>query len=229
MKYLLVTLLLLISPALCYSPEPLPLCQQPTVLLKDLPISLFETQAFNMNEMFYGFNLEYNVSASAPNFVSINKKIKVNRNESHPMPGLKNYHLQHQGNSWGSELITLAEEGDTSKIRWTSLSAAEIAFEGPVTVENRTDTFCLDAIWDKDDNIAIVDCVRKMTDNETKEEYLQNVFLYVNTSSQTVMDFERFNDMYAPFTEMRRRKIMAYQEEDQKYLIRAYFADGVNR
>jgi len=59
MKYLLATLLLLLLPSLtlCYSPEPLPFCQQPSVLLKDLPISLHETQAFNMNELFYGFNL----------------------------------------------------------------------------------------------------------------------------------------------------------------------------
>jgi len=90
------------------------------------------------------------------------------------------------------------------------LNSGTIAFEGPVTVENRTDTHCLDAIWWSHDNIAIVDCYKVVTDKETKEEYLQNVFLYVNTTSHEKIDWEYENDMYVPYTKMTHRKMMAY-------------------
>ncbi len=73
MKYLLAALvtLLLASTLLAYSPEPIPICQQPSVNLKDLPISLFETQTFNMNDFFYGLNLEFNLSETTPDFVRL--------------------------------------------------------------------------------------------------------------------------------------------------------------
>ena len=80
-------------------------------------------------------------------------------------------------------------------------------------VENRTDTHCLDAAWFPEDNIILVDCYRIMTDKETKQDYLQNIFLYVNTTSHQPLELERFNDMYASYTRMTHRKIMAYWED----------------
>lgn len=41
------------------SPEPVPTCSKPDILLKDLPISPFEVQSFNMNDIFKGYNLKY--------------------------------------------------------------------------------------------------------------------------------------------------------------------------
>ena len=46
-----------------------------------------------MNDFFYGFNLEFNLSDSAPDFVHLAKKLKVDRNLSINQPGLSNYHL----------------------------------------------------------------------------------------------------------------------------------------
>lgn len=103
-----------------------------------------------------------------------------------------------------------------------------LSFEGPVTVENRPDIFCLDAVWYEADHVALVDCYKKMTDKETKEQYLQNVFLYVNTTSQMKMEVERENDMYVDYKVITRRKIMAYEEDGTRYLIRAYFGNGVD-
>ena len=95
MKYLFVALITLIlaTTLLAYSPEPIPICQQPSVNLKDLPISLMETQTFNLNELFYGFNLEFNLSDSAPDFARIGQKLRLERNQSILQMGLKNYHL----------------------------------------------------------------------------------------------------------------------------------------
>lgn len=111
MKYLLVTVItcLLASSLLAYSPEPVPICQQPSVHLKSLPISLHEMQTYNMNDFFYGLNLEFNLSESAPDFVRLSQKLRLNKNQSILQTGLKNYHLEHRENSWGNNLITLSE------------------------------------------------------------------------------------------------------------------------
>lgn len=68
MKYLFLALLL-ISVGSAMSPEPVPSCTSPRFQMSDIPISLNEVQSYNLDEYFTGFNLEFNLSSSAPDFV----------------------------------------------------------------------------------------------------------------------------------------------------------------
>jgi hypothetical protein len=69
--------------------------------------------------------------------------------------------------------------------------------------------------------IAMVDCA-----NHTGKG-LQNIFIYVNTSTKTVIS-KLNNSMYVPFSEIRHRKIQLMTENGYHYLIRAHFAEYVD-
>ncbi len=69
----------------------------------------------------------------------------------------------------------------------------------------------------------MVDCVT------TSIVALQNVFLYVNATSRQVINKQVMNDMWVSFTSITRRKIVHYTEDGEEYIMRAYFADGVNK
>ena len=43
------------------SKVPIPVCNAPRVALNDLPISLDETQTFNMNDIFSGYNVRLSI------------------------------------------------------------------------------------------------------------------------------------------------------------------------
>ncbi len=68
MKYLFLALLL-IGIGFANSPEPVPSCTAPRFQMSDIPISLNEVQSYNLDEYFTGFNLEFNLSSTAPDFV----------------------------------------------------------------------------------------------------------------------------------------------------------------
>ena len=59
MKPLLLFSLVIV--ALAISPEPVPTCSRPDITLKDLPISPNEMQTYNLNDIFKGYNLKYNL------------------------------------------------------------------------------------------------------------------------------------------------------------------------
>jgi len=56
----------------------------------------------------------------------------------------------------------------------------------------------------------------------------QNIFLYLNTTSQQVIPKQINNDMYVSYAYIARRKIAHYVEDGEEYLVRAYFADSVD-
>ena len=97
MKYLFVICSVLVL-ALALSPEPIPTCNGPKFQLKDIPVSLGETLSYNIDDYFTGFNLEFNLSSSAPNFAYLTHKTDTVRTFNKTQPGLKAYHLDHQGN-----------------------------------------------------------------------------------------------------------------------------------
>lgn len=93
-----------------------------------------------------------------------------------------------------------------------------------VVVENNPNTFCYDAIWMRDLHLAIIDCARK-----TPFGAMENIFYYVNTTSETVLSHILKNDIYVPYEEIHRRRLMVLREPDGgNYLLRAYFGDGVD-
>lgn len=69
----------------------------------------------------------------------------------------------------------------------------------------------------------MVDCVKQAN------FALQNLFLYVNATSKLVIPTQVKNDMWVGFTKITRRKVVHYIEDGEQYLIRAYFAEAVNR
>lgn len=223
MKYLLVAVLLLVAAA-GLSPEPIPSCSTPNIVLQDLPVSLNEIQSFNVNDIFTGFNLDFELSSTTPDFVYLRAKTELYKSFDTQQPGLKSHHLEHNGNNWGRHLITLSEDNFVSKIRWGASIANETIpnLTETVTVESEKDVWCYDAVWLREEHIAIVDCARKSTFG------LKNIFIYINTTSQTMVGGPQENDMFVGFTTINRRRMVLHRENGFNYLIRAYFADNVD-
>lgn len=86
---LLLALLALLASA---SKVPVPTCNAPRISELYLPISLQETQTFNMDEFFGGYNLNYDI-VSKPAYVGIRSKLFTLKNKTQPQPGLRNYHI----------------------------------------------------------------------------------------------------------------------------------------
>ena len=222
MKYLFVGIVLVWA-AMALSPEPAPTCSPPTVFFKEFPITLNEIQTFNVDDLFTGFNLQYNLSSSAPDFVHFRDKFKLTHSTPYPQKGLTSYHLEHRGNEWGKELITLSEEDTMTKIRWGFTSANDTvpSLTEEVTVENEKDIRCFDALLFRAKHLALVDCMKKVTFG------YKNIFMYVNITSQTVIPRTVENDMYIPFTQVSRRRMFLYEENGYLYIVRGYFANSV--
>lgn len=94
-----------------------------------------------------------------------------------------------------------------TKIRWGSASANETIpnLTEEVTVESEKNIYCYDAIWLREEHIAIVDCAKEAPDE------LQNIFIYINTTSQTVLPKTFENDMYVGFTTITRRRMVLHR------------------
>jgi hypothetical protein len=124
-KYLLQTpikfvlIITLLTFAQSASKQPIPTCNSPKVNLQNFPISLQETQDYNMNDFFSGYNLNITI-LNKPDFVYLRDKLTLTKNMAKAQPGLRNYHLAHRGNQWGAELVTISTEGNSTKIRWGS-------------------------------------------------------------------------------------------------------------
>lgn len=69
----------------------------------------------------------------------------------------------------------------------------------------------------------MVDCVKKVTFG------VKNIFLYVNTTSQTIIGKIVENDMYVGFTTITKRKMFIFESDDFRYLARSYFEHGVDQ
>lgn len=109
MKYLFVVLTILLTYQVStYSPEPLPTCTTPKIQLNQFPISLHEVQSFPVDDLFTGFNLDFNLTDDAPDFVLLRDKTTKIKNFQKSQTGLKSYHLDHKGNEWGKTLMTLS-------------------------------------------------------------------------------------------------------------------------
>ena len=228
MKYLFVVVSLVACTALCLSPEPLPTCTTPKIQLNMLPVSLNEIQTFNLNNLFTGFNLDFNLSSSTPDFVYLTGKTEQIKKFDKQQSGLKSYHFEHLGNRWGTTLMTISEVNHVTKIRWgvattqnrTTETIPELTEE--VTVESEAEIDCYDAIWARHAHIAIVDCSKRATFGR------QNIFIFVNTTSQTILPNTMNNDMFVSFTNIYRRRFLTLEKDGFSYLLRAYFADGVD-
>ena len=64
-------------------------------------------QTYNLNDIFKGYNLNYTLIAE-PNFAQLRPKFYKEKSQNIPQPGLKNFHLDHINNYWGSKLVTVS-------------------------------------------------------------------------------------------------------------------------
>lgn len=155
--------------------------------------------------------------------MTLKDKIRLNKFTFKNQSGLRNYHLAHEGNSWGSTLVTLSVFGNDTTVRWGVSHAADevpdLSYEAVVT--NDPNVTCYDAVWFRNEGIILVDCAQKSSFG------LQNVFLYLNSTSKAYLGKAK-NDMYVPFNNIYHRKISLYTEDGYHYLIRAYFAEHVD-
>lgn len=132
--------------------------------------------------------------------------------------------MDHENNHWGKKLVTVSEAANSTIVWWgisSSIDSVPILDEH-ATVESDPKTTCFDAVWLRASGVILVDCVRQ------GNFALQNVFLYLNATSQQVIQRQVVNDMWVAFTRVTRRKIFHYTEDGEEYLWRAYFADSVD-
>lgn len=71
-----------------------------------------------MNNIFTGFNIDLNLSSTAPDYVYLTEKTEKIKTFEKLQVGLKSYHFEHKLNKWGNTLMTLTENNHVSKIRW---------------------------------------------------------------------------------------------------------------
>jgi hypothetical protein len=85
---------------------------------------------------------------------------------------------------------------------------------------------CFDAALFLDYGLAIVDCLRININN--MDEPFTNIFFYLDLTGHTVTKIIQ-NDVYADFKTVTKRKLATFTnpETHYPYLIRAYFAEGV--
>jgi hypothetical protein len=55
---------------------PFPTCNSPNLAPSDVPIALDESQFFNMDDIFSGYNLKFSVK-NGPSFVDLKEKMKL--------------------------------------------------------------------------------------------------------------------------------------------------------
>jgi hypothetical protein len=207
------------------SKAPVPTCNSPKIALQDLPISLHETQHFNLDDIFSGYNLNITIP-SKPDFVHLRPKLQTVATVAKPLPGLQNYHFAHDFNEWGGVLVTLSVDGTKTVVNWGVSDRTHLVPDlvNQVMIENDTKVQCFDAVWIRNENIILVDCVQN---SSSLGIGLVNYFYYVNASSKQTIGKVK-NDMYVGFTKITYRKIGLLTENGYHYLIRAYFASHVD-
>lgn len=60
-----------------------------------------------MNDFFQGYNLNITIP-DKQDFVFIRDKVFKIKSSEKAQPGLRNYHLSHEGNQWGNLLVTIS-------------------------------------------------------------------------------------------------------------------------
>ncbi len=217
-------LLVLLLTVVLTSKVPEPTCSTPSINLQDLPISLQETQHFRMDDLFSGYNLNITIP-SQPDFVGLRPKLSKTAGVSSPLPGLRNYHFSHTGNTWGNNLVTLSVVNDSTIINWgTSASSSEVPdLTNKVILENDTAIKCFDAVWFRVEMIILVDCAN----TSQLGIGLNNYFYYINSSTKQTIGKVK-NELYVGFSTIGHRKIALHTENGYHYLIRAHFAEYVD-
>lgn len=114
--------------------------------------------------------------------------------------------MDHEDNQWGKKLVTVSDAGNSTIVRWGITAAIDSVptLDEHATVESDPNTVCFDAIWLRAAGLIMVDCVKK------GNFALQNIFLYLNATSQQVIPKQVENEMWLTFTSITRRRIFHY-------------------
>lgn len=103
-----------------------------------------------MMNFFSGYNLNITLIGK-PEFVTMKEKVAISKIAERAQPGLRNYHLSHEGNQWTSALVTLSVESNNStRLRWGESPANSTAIpdlKNELVVETDPRMTCYDAVW----------------------------------------------------------------------------------
>jgi hypothetical protein len=225
-RYLLAVLLA--QAIICQNIDIKPSCSTP-YQLSYIPIAVGETEVLNLDTFINGFNLKLELN-DAPDYVTMSNKFTKKATRDEPQPGLRNYHLQPMDNSWGSDFVTLSEVNYTTTVRWGKLQAREAIpeIQGTVVINTTDNLVCFDAVLFRDQFLVMVDCAIRTGSPDTGYDF-QNQFLYINITEQKLLPWNISNEMYVPFRHIWHRKFYKYTENGYHYLMRVYFADGVDQ
>jgi len=102
-----------------------------------------------MNDIFHGYNLNITIP-DKPEFVYIRDKVTKLKTAEKAQPGLRNYHLGHEGNQWGNTLVTISVEDNSTRLRWgvSQVNSSTIPdLTNDLIIETDPKTSCYDAVW----------------------------------------------------------------------------------
>lgn len=223
-RYLLLAAALLL--ACSQTTDIKPTCNTPYTL-SYIPISIQETEVFDMDDYISGFNLQLEMQ-DQPSFVHLSDKFAKKAGRALPQPGLRGFHIDHVDNTWGNTFISISERNFTTTVRWGKMSATESIPDiiGEVDVPS-TNLECYDAVLFPDQSLAMLDCATRVGSEELGFGYT-NKFVYIDTAQKKVLPDMVDNELYVPYTSIRHRRFFKYTEDGYHYLMRIYFADGVD-
>lgn len=233
-NYLLVLVLALLV-AGAVGNQPVPNCTM-APFWKTLPLTPFENYRVNLDDLLKGYNMAYTLEGDNVTSDIINLESKFEKNAEQtplePLVGLKSYHLDQAGNGWGEGFIALTEVGAKTSIHYGLLAdnKSAPAINNKVQVENEANITCFDAVLFPAKDLIVVDCMLKLGKPGPNGKLFQNRFVYVRLGSGTILPNHVDTEMYVPFTQVTRRRLLTYvdPESGYHYLLRSYFADGVS-
>lgn len=223
-RYLLGLLLLL---AVCSQTTDIkPTCNSP-IVLSYIPVAVQETEILDMDNFITGFNLQLEAH-DEPSYVHLSDKFTKKAGRAVPQPGLRGYHIDHVDNTWGTNFISISERNFTTTVRWGKMSVTESIPDilGEVDIPS-TNLVCYDAVLFTDLSLAMVDCSTRVGSEELGFMYT-NKFVYIDTVQKKVLPDMVDNELYVPYMNIRHRRFFKYTEDGYHYLMRIYFAEGVD-
>ena len=195
MKILLLVVALLFT--ILSAKAPTPLCQTLPVT-SILPITVSETQRYDLEYLFNGYNLQ--ITASGPEFISTSPKYSVyNKSLPHSM-NFSNAKILGNGRFLGIE--TIGEE----TILYVGMNDQNggVTIDKNISVEKISATRCFDVeeVYSGNTSYAIIDCA-----NFRNNQLWSNEFYYVDLVTMAVREGTKLNDVFVRYTSLGNRHI----------------------
>lgn len=104
-----VLLSLVVLQAMSLAKAPVPYCTVKPQF-KEVPLSFQEQINYDLDEIFFGYNLELAIASNSSSYARINKKIAAIDQLKGYFPNIVSHYVEHKGNNWGKESYILYQD-----------------------------------------------------------------------------------------------------------------------